>query len=1495
MNNNYEYVQRLKQDIEEQEKIKKELKRDLDYLLITEEEKENIITKVFSNEIETYKPTTILPFQKYIKKKLENEITKVYFAPSTIIPIQEQKIIYLYLNQSQNRYLTEDEIRINLHTDSKNVYLALKKLRPASTQIKEELNKLFPNYKRQLKNRQVFFNQTPVISEQDLKYLGYYIGEINDICLSVDEIAKKEGKTESEIQKSLKAIFKLLKEEKNIELVKTRYPNCEKMLQIKATNFGIKLFVDKDEKEEETKGKKPAPKQRQRKRAKEKTQRKEKSQLTEKQEIMLKELAKNPNISGKELAKLAGYKTPESVRNVLSALKKRCKTNEGLKAKVLELYPDFFNTTPKTGKTLLTKKQETLLKELAKNPNITGKELVKLTEYKNPSNIRIALNKLKKRSETNEELKEKILELYPDFFNTTPKQASPLLTTVQETLLKELAKNPNISGTELVKLTEYKKQNSIMTALNRLKKRCETNEKLKAKVLELCPDFFNIKPKTGKTLLTKKQETLLKELAKNPNIAKKRLSEITGYKNPKAIYQTISILKKKCKTNENLKEKVLELYPDFLNPKPKTEKKKPEKKEKQLLTKKQEILLIELAKNPNIIGTELAKIADYKNSRSMQTTLNILKKKCKTNEELKAKVLELYPDFLTPKSKTEKKERPLLAKKQETLLRELAKNPNITGTELVKLTEYKSPKAIYKAKSILKKKCKTNEALKIKVLELYPDFLALKPKTEKKKAEKQERPLLTKNQETLLIELAKNPNISSKELAKLTEYKNQNSICATLNALKKRCETNEELKIKVLELYPDFLTPKPKPEKKKEEKQERPLLTKNQETLLIELAKNPNIPGTELVKLTEYKNISSIWTTLNKLKKKIKTNEELKAKVLELYPDFLTPKSKTEKKENPLLAKKQEKLLKELAKNPNISRKELAKLTEYKNQNSVWSTLNMLKKRCKTNEALKVKVLELYPDFLTPKPKPEKKKTEKKERPLLTKKQETVLIELAKNPNIPGTELVKLTEYKNISSIGSALNRLKKRCETTEELKEKILELYPDFLNPNSKKERKNKQTINQERPLLTKNQETLLKELAKNPNISRKELAKLTEYKNQNSVWTTLNMLKKRCETNAELKTKVLELYPDFLTPKPKPEKKKTEKQERPLLTQKQEILLKELAKNPNISRKELAKLTEYKNKNSIWTTLNTLKKRCETNEELKTKILELYPDFLAPKPKSEKKEKTLLTEKQEILLKELAKNPSIPGNELVKLTEYKNTRSIQATLSILKKRCKTNEELKTKVLELYPDFLNPKATQTQANVLTNQELQILQNIYLITPPKTSYITYEQLSSELHYCKSNIHRIINNTLEKIESTPEIKEEIQEIWPSFEQDKIIREHYKKRRSIKIPSQDLEKIKSFIRQYDIPENNIQEEKRNNILIGIHNLENSIFSSYVSKCTEEQKAMLALRLGFINAPATTEIVAELFGVEQQEVITLTKNCLQSAKPTLTAKTYQKKKEN
>ena len=87
---------------------------------------------------------------------------------------------------------------------------------------------------------------------------------------------------------------------------------------------------------------------------------------------------------------------------------------------------------------------------------------------------------------------------------------------------------------------------------------------------------------------------------------------------------------------------------------------------------------------------------------------------------------------------------------------------------------------------------------------------------------------------------------------------------------------------------------------------------------------------------------------------------------------------------------------------------------------------------------------------------------------------------------------------------------------------------------------------------------------------------------------------------------------------------KEKTPQKEKSILTEKQEIMLKELAKNPNISGKELVKLTGYKNKNTIWTTLNILKNKCKTNKEVKEKVLELYPDFLNPKPKPKKKKNT-------------------------------------------------------------------------------------------------------------------------------------------------------------------------------------------------------------------------------------------------------------------------------
>ena len=299
MNNNYEYVKRVKENKEEQEKLKEQLQNIIDIIDLPEDEQKKLIDEVLANALETYSPNNMINFQAYLKNKLKKEIERKYFTPSTIIPIEKQKIINLFLSKRNDKFLTEEEIRKKLQIDSGTLYQGISILSSQSNKIKSELLRIFPNYKQQLKERKVYFKQPITLSETDLRYLGYYIGEINDICLDIHEIAIKEGKSDMEIEKQLKTIFQLLTDKNNMELVKKQYPQCEMMLQIKAANFGIKLNKEKTkiEKERATNPINETPKQPQKKKKKtSKKEKKEKPLLSKREETTLKELAKNPNI-----------------------------------------------------------------------------------------------------------------------------------------------------------------------------------------------------------------------------------------------------------------------------------------------------------------------------------------------------------------------------------------------------------------------------------------------------------------------------------------------------------------------------------------------------------------------------------------------------------------------------------------------------------------------------------------------------------------------------------------------------------------------------------------------------------------------------------------------------------------------------------------------------------------------------------------------------------------------------------------------------------------------------------------------------------------------------------------------------------------------------------------------------------------------------------------------------------------------------------------------
>ena len=1015
MNNNYEYVKRVKENKEEQEKLKEQLQNIIDIIDLPEDEQKKLIDEVLANALETYSPNNMINFQAYLKNKLKKEIERKYFTPSTIIPIEKQKIINLFLSKRNDKFLTEEEIRKKLQINSGTLYQGISILSSQSNKIKSELLRIFPNYKQQLKERKVYFKQPITLSETDLRYLGYYIGEINDICLDIHEIAIKEGKNDIEIEKQLKTIFQLLTDKSNMELVKKQYPQCEMMLQIKAANFGIKL--------------------------------------------------------NKEKTKIE--------------------------------------------------------KERATNP-----------------------------------------------INETPKQPQ--------------------------------------------KEKKKTNKK----------------EKKEKPLLTEREETTLKELAKNPNIKREKLIELVGY--------------------------------------------------------------ISLA--------------------SLYTALKRIKEKCQEDEKAKAKVLELYPDFLKPK--------------------------------------------------------------------------------EKVKEPKKERPLLSEKEETILKGLATTPTIKKEELRELAGYKTLNSLLSAINRLKTKCNKNELIKEKALELYPDFLKPK---EKVKNPKKEKPLLSEKQEKILKELAQNPNISSEELRKKLKYQSISTLYSALYRIREKCQEDEKAKAKVLELYPDFLKPKEKVKepKKERPLLSEKEETILKGLATTPTIKKEELRELAGYKTLNSLLSAINRLKNKCKQNELVKEKVLELYPDFLTLK---ENKTLSESEKSLL------LALQSSKTPLPSLQSIIHNTICKSKIKVDKKIASIKRKSEKSADFSQAVLTIYPKFFE-----------------------QEEYISQFSEQQ----------------------LNLL----------------------------------------------LVLKDHYEKP-MTKQQIADTLNYKNKNNITSLWKTIKEKVENNEKAKSEALAIHPKFLEHKISFVKKKrkatkthkKETLTEKQEKILTALKQKSKI--QEIAEELNYKSANTVYATIYNIRKKCQESNTFKEEVLAIYPEFLIPKDKSLSETSLSEKEIQVLQGLYLITPPQTTYLSQKELATMFQCQQPIISKIKEQALKKIAEQKEIQEELQKTWPTFNQDKTIKEQYKSSRSVKMPGEDVEGIKSFIRQFDIPENEV-EKTDNPILTGIKNLEESIFSTYASLCTEEQKAMLALRLGFINAPSTTETVAKLFNVEQQEVITLTKNCLQSAKSSLKEKPLQKKK--
>ena len=303
-------------------------------------------------------------------------------------------------------------------------------------------------------------------------------------------------------------------------------------------------------------------------------------------------------------------------------------------------------------------------------------------------------------------------------------------------------------------------------------------------------------------------------------------------------------------------------------------------------------------------------------------------------------------------------------------------------------------------------------------------------------------------------------------------------------------------------------------------------------------------------------------------------------------------------------------------------------------------------------------------------------------------------------------------------------------------------------------------------------------------------------------------------------------------------------------------------------------------------------------------------YPEFFEKKKrKREKKRKLTIIQKQRKDLLQILKEQHdnhLTLQQLLPLTSYKQKKGLKRAIEDTRKRCEKDIEFKNAVLELYPEFLEDEKSserkkeevlnqtqETPKQDITERELTILQQIYQITPPNTTYSSQENIATRMNISLATVIRLKKKALDIIDQRKEVKEKILKKWPSFEEDRKIKENYRSQNSIKLKEKDIKEIQERITSQNIPRSKREYNHQEKILQGIINLENSIFNSYVSKCTINQKAMLALRLGYFNCPLDSKSISELFHVEEQEVIDLTKACLESAKSSLVPNNHQIKK--
>lgn len=519
MTSNKEIVELLKKGDPQRTKFFQDmLKKELKNSFLTEEEKDKLIKETLTEAMDSYQDeNTIFAFYlKRILKQKEKVIQKKETSlGNQLFSKEEMLILNLYQDVTSYGYLDNHQIAAKLHLSLYRVKSVEKKLAQLLKRNREDILTLFPNLKENLKLRaSLQEKQKQKLTEEEIKLIAYFTGEINDVCLDLPDLAKRFYLEEEQVKQKLAVAIKKLDLPNNQEQINNRYPSALKMLEVRKKIIEEPATPRKKEKKIKKKSVSKPP------------QEKSSFSITDKE--LLKQLQQQEEIflTKEEVIKNLHMQSYKSFLERKARLFDQLKTNPTLFQEAQKIYPNLNLGKPEY---ILKDSERLLLRALNKQQeeNLSLEEIGQQLNYTNKNNLSAAIKRVIQKINTFPLLKKRAFACFPHL--PALLEAKQVSISNQPKLSKEEQEQRDIlflqtlerqyteclPTEEMAELLSYPTKVAFRQRKNELLRRIRTNPNWKKKAEQFFPHYPLAFSKQQLTSAQRKLLRLLKEQQEN--------------------------------------------------------------------------------------------------------------------------------------------------------------------------------------------------------------------------------------------------------------------------------------------------------------------------------------------------------------------------------------------------------------------------------------------------------------------------------------------------------------------------------------------------------------------------------------------------------------------------------------------------------------------------------------------------------------------------------------------------------------------------------------------------------------------------------------------------------------------------------------------------------------------------------------------------------------------------------------------------------------------